>query len=269
MRTASSTSSYGDHRQHRSEDLLLRDAHGVVDVGEHRGAHVPAAVEPVGHAVAADDDAGALLLAEGDVLLDALLLTSARPSGRSRSRGRRGRRPAWLPTVWASASTTSSYFARLARMRVCATQAWPLFISAVNRRPSMVAARSASSSTIAADLPPSSRLTRLSCSPHTDAILRPAAVEPVNATLSMPGWATRCSPTSRPAATMLTTPGGHAGLLEQLGHQVGVERGLRRRLEYDGAAGQQRRGDLGDRRELGDVPGRDRGHHARPARGAR
>ena len=93
-------------------------------------------------------------------------------------------------------------------MRVCATHAWPLFIRAVNFRPSMVAARSASSSTIAADLPPSSRLTRLSCSPHTAAILRPAAVEPVKATLSTPGCATRCSPTSRPAATMLTTPAG-------------------------------------------------------------
>ena len=93
-------------------------------------------------------------------------------------------------------------------MRVWATQAWPEFISAVNRSPAMVASRSASSSTIAADLPPSSSETRLSCSPQTAAILRPAAVEPVNATLSTPGCATRCSPTSRPAATMLTTPAG-------------------------------------------------------------
>ena len=36
----------------------------------------------------------------------------------------------------------------------------------------------------------------------------PAAVEPVNATLSTPGWVTRCSPTSRPAGTTLNTPGG-------------------------------------------------------------
>ena len=43
-------------------------------------------------------------------------------------------------------------------MRVWATQAWPLFISEANLRPSMVAARSASSRMIAADLPPSSRL---------------------------------------------------------------------------------------------------------------
>ena len=58
---------------------------------------------------------------------------------------------------------------------------------------------SASSSTIAADLPPSSRLTRLSCSPHSVAMWRPAALEPVNAILSTPGWRTSASPTSRTA----------------------------------------------------------------------
>ena len=36
----------------------------------------------------------------------------------------------------------------------------------------------------------------------------PAAVEPVKATLSVPGCVTRCSPTSRPPGTTLTTPGG-------------------------------------------------------------
>ena len=43
------------------------------------------------------------------------------------------------------------------------------------------------------------------CSPQMLAILRPAAVEPVKAILSTPAWRTRCSPTSRPAGTMLTT----------------------------------------------------------------
>ena len=37
---------------------------------------------------------------------------------------------------------------------------------------------------------------------------RPAAVEPVKLTLSMPSWRTRCSPTSRPAGRMLTAPSG-------------------------------------------------------------
>ena len=72
----------------------------------------------------------------------------------------------------------------------------------------MVASRSASSQMMAADLPPSSRVQRLSCSPQMAPILRPAAVDPVNDTLSMSGWRTRCSPTSRSAATMLTTPAG-------------------------------------------------------------
>ena len=36
----------------------------------------------------------------------------------------------------------------------------------------------------------------------------PAAVDPVKATLSVPGWVTRCSPTSRPPGTTLTTPAG-------------------------------------------------------------
>ena len=72
----------------------------------------------------------------------------------------------------------------------------------------MVAAMSASSRMMAADLPPSSRLTRLSCSPQMDAMVRPAAVEPVKAILSTPGWRTRCSPTSRPAGITLTTPFG-------------------------------------------------------------
>ena len=50
------------------------------------------------------------------------------------------------------------------------------------------AAGSASSSTTAADLPPSSRLTRLRSAAHAAATALPAAVEPVNETLSTPGW---------------------------------------------------------------------------------
>ena len=61
---------------------------------------------------------------------------------------------------------------------------------------------------MAADFPPSSRLTRLRLAPQAAPILRPAAVEPVKETLSTPGWLTRCSPTSRPAGTTLSTPLG-------------------------------------------------------------
>ena len=59
----------------------------------------------------------------------------------------------------------------------------------------MVASRSASSRMIAADLPPSSSVTGRSSRPQVSAMARPAAVDPVNATLSTPGWATRYAPT--------------------------------------------------------------------------
>ena len=48
---------------------------------------------------------------------------------------------------------------------------------------------SASSRMIAADLPPSSRLTRLSCSPHSVAMRRPTALDPVNDDLVHTGMA--------------------------------------------------------------------------------
>src|SRR6185312_8313474 len=73
----------------------------------------------------------------------------------------------------ASASTTSSCLRSLTRMRVCATQACPLFIRLAIFRCLTVRSMSASSRMIAADLPPSSRLTRLSCSPHSVAMCRP------------------------------------------------------------------------------------------------
>ena len=63
---------------------------------------------------------------------------------------------------------------------------------------------------IAADLPPSSRLTRLSCSPHSEAICLPVAEEPVNEILSTPGWRTRLSPVSLPPGTIDTTPSGRS-----------------------------------------------------------
>ena len=52
---------------------------------------------------------------------------------------------------------------------------------------------------------------------------RPAAVEPVKAILSMPGWETRYSLVSRPAGTMLTTPSGNAGFGEDLAQQQRVD----------------------------------------------
>src|SRR5436189_3084746 len=68
---------------------------------------------------------------------------------------------------------------------------------------------SASSSTTAADLPPSSSATRLTVFDATSDTRLPAAVEPVNDTMSTCGCAAIASPTTGPyPVTRLKTPAG-------------------------------------------------------------
>ncbi len=67
---------------------------------------------------------------------------------------------------------------------------------------------SKSSSRMAADLPPSSRETLLSCSPAMAAMRRPTGVLPVKVTLSTPGWPIRYSATSASAGSTEITPSG-------------------------------------------------------------
>ena len=70
-------------------------------------------------------------------------------------------------------------------------------------------ARSASSSTMLADLPPSSCATRFTVSAAALATAMPARVEPVNDIMSMPGCDDIASPTVGPSPlTRLNTPGG-------------------------------------------------------------
>ena len=64
----------GDDRQHRPEDLLLRDRHVVAHVGEDRRLHEVAAVEALGRLRAAGDELRALLDALLDVAAHALAL---------------------------------------------------------------------------------------------------------------------------------------------------------------------------------------------------
>ncbi len=66
----------------------------------------------------------------------------------------------------------------------------------------------ASSSTIAADLPPSSSTHGRISSPHAAAMRAPVSTEPVKLTMSTPGWRTRYAASGARAATMLITPGG-------------------------------------------------------------
>ena len=61
---------------------------------------------------------------------------------------------------------------------------------------------------MAADLPPSSRLTLVRLAAHAAATDFPAAVDPVKDTLSTPGWATSSSPTALSPGTTLNTPAG-------------------------------------------------------------
>ena len=96
----------------------------------------------------------------------------------------------------------------------------------------------------AADFPPSSSVHRAIRSPHSDAMRRPAAVDPVNVILSTPGSRTSSSDTSRSAVTTLSTPGGRPICSADLGEHVALARRLRRRLEHDGAAGEERGADL-------------------------
>jgi hypothetical protein len=72
------------------------------------------------------------------------------------------------------------------------------------------AAKSASSSTTWADLPPSSRKTFFTVSPLRAMMWRPTAVEPVKEIMSTRGSPVRASPTraASPDVTTLKTPGG-------------------------------------------------------------
>src|ERR1700754_1878425 len=108
----------------------------------------------------------------------------------------------------ASASVNSSARPDGTRMRVSALQIWPLLDRLANRTPVATVPGSASVSTIAADFPPSSRRTsRRSVAPAA-ATASPAAVYPVNETLSTPGCFTRYSPTAASPGSTLTTPSG-------------------------------------------------------------
>ncbi len=67
---------------------------------------------------------------------------------------------------------------------------------------------SASGKTMFALLPPSSSVRRFIVCAAATAIFLPTLVEPVNAILSTPGWATSAAPVSPLPVTTLKTPGG-------------------------------------------------------------
>ncbi len=119
---------------------------------------------------------------------------------------------------------------------------------------------STSSRTIWADLPPSSRNTRLMFAAPASMIRRPTAVEPVKLTMSTSGLVVSTSPIVLSAAvTTLNTPGGMS--VWSTTRWPSAERGPRgvgRRLQHDGAARRERGRDLGDVDLVRVVPRRDR-----------
>ena len=135
-----------------------------------------------------------------------------------------------------------------------------------------LAARSTSSSTIAADLPPSSSETRFSRSVASDPTRRPAAVDPVNDTLSTPGVGDEVFADRAVGRHHREHAFGQAGFDEQRAEHQRVDRGLGRGLEHHRAPGEQRRHELVDGDEQRHVPRDDRGddadrlapHHALP-----
>jgi hypothetical protein len=104
----------------------------------------------------------------------------------------------------------SSRRARGTRTRLSSEHACPELIVVPLTIAAIDSPKSASGSTIPADLPPSSSPMRLNCLAAISPRRRPVAVLPVKEILSMPGWDTRYSERSRPAGSTLTRPAGSA-----------------------------------------------------------
>ena len=76
-----------------------------------------------------------------------------------------------------------------------------------------------------ADLPPSSRETRLTVRAAASPTLAPACVDPVKEIMSTSGWLDIAAPTSLPLPiTRLNTPFGNAGLFKDLGKDDRADR---------------------------------------------
>ena len=109
-----------------------------------------------------------------------------------------------------SRSSTSSATDSCTSSREPAQHTWPWLKKMPLTMPSTAWSTGASSKTMLAALPPSSRVTFLSVPATVLAISRPTSVEPVNATLSTSSCATSARPVSPAPVTMLTTPGGRS-----------------------------------------------------------
>jgi len=109
----------------------------------------------------------------------------------------------------AAISSASASFSRGTSIRVWALQVWPELRKQLATPWEIAPLRSASSRITFADLPPSSSETLFTVPAATSLTSRPARVEPVNETMSIPSWAAIASPTTGPyPVTRLKAPGG-------------------------------------------------------------
>ena len=195
MRTASSSSSYGITAQYGAEDLLLRNRHRVVDVDEQRrlarsspGRDLPGGSSPTDEERRAFVDPGldvaehAVALLRGDERAHNASGRCGSPNGTCRTAPQGARR------LRRSATAGSS-------MRVGIAQPCPACMHDTDAHQDAAIARSASSSTIVADLPPSSRNTRFIVAAPFSMIRWPTTVDPVNEIRSTFGDSVSSSPT--------------------------------------------------------------------------
>ena len=111
-----------------------------------------------------------------------------------------------MAATWA---TIASCCSRGTSSRVVIAQPCPACEQIMKAANMADVAKSASSSRIMADLPPSSRKTRLTVRLAASMTRRPVAVEPVKVTTSTRGSVVSSSPASTPEEVRtLTTPGG-------------------------------------------------------------
>ena len=108
----------------------------------------------------------------------------------------------------ASAAASSSAIARDASTRDAAVQSCPALKNPAIAIASAAPATSASSNTTTGAFPPSSRCARATFLAVAAATARPAAVEPVIATIAGIGCAASAAPVDRSPHTTFSTPGG-------------------------------------------------------------
>mmetsp|Transcript_38901 Transcript_38901/g.117502 ORF Transcript_38901/g.117502 Transcript_38901/m.117502 type:complete len:221 (-) Transcript_38901:479-1141(-) len=124
-------------------------------------------------------------------------------------------------------ATKASWMSSWTKMRLDATQHWPMLRKSPMWHEVAAWSRSASLQMIIGDFPPSSKVTRfMFVSLDAWTILWPTTLLPVNATLRMPGCLAMKSPVVGPwPLTMLTTPAGKpASLIKS--HMRRPERGV-------------------------------------------